>query len=174
MRIIARGAVQEVIAGLIQIGVKKIALSAIDKATIVSTTAVQNTARATTAAAAAPAAAAVSLASFGANSIAAIAGIAAVVAAVSIFNKREFGGNVSAGKTFLVGERGPELFTPGQSGGITPNNQLGGGGGNVNISFDITAPDTGGVEALIDGQRSQIMEMIQEAFSENAINSPIG
>ena len=36
------------------------------------------------------------------------------------------GGPVSGGTTYLVGERGPELFTPSGGGSITPNNQLGG------------------------------------------------
>lgn len=36
------------------------------------------------------------------------------------------GGPVSGGTTYLVGERGPELFTPNASGNITPNNKLGG------------------------------------------------
>jgi hypothetical protein len=36
------------------------------------------------------------------------------------------GGPVAAGMTYLVGERGPELFTPGASGNITPNHALGG------------------------------------------------
>ena len=36
------------------------------------------------------------------------------------------GGMAKAGRTHLVGERGPELFTPGVSGMITPNHALGG------------------------------------------------
>ena len=36
------------------------------------------------------------------------------------------GGPVKKGGRFLVGERGPELFTPGVSGMITPNHALGG------------------------------------------------
>jgi TP901 family phage tail tape measure protein len=40
---------------------------------------------------------------------------------------KAIGGPVSAGTSYLVGERGPELFTPGSSGFITPNNKLGGG-----------------------------------------------
>jgi len=43
------------------------------------------------------------------------------------------GGPVTANRTYLVGEEGPELFTPRQSGSITPNHALaratGGGGG---------------------------------------------
>jgi len=35
-----------------------------------------------------------------------------------------FGGGVTGGMSYLVGERGPELFTPGSSGQITPNRQL--------------------------------------------------
>lgn len=34
------------------------------------------------------------------------------------------GGNLSSGKPYLVGERGPELFAPGKSGSLTPNNKL--------------------------------------------------
>lgn len=46
---------------------------------------------------------------------------------------REFGGPVTAGKSYLVGERGPEMFTPGTSGGITSNKDMNGGQPTVNI-----------------------------------------
>ena len=39
---------------------------------------------------------------------------------------RANGGYVDVGKSYLVGERGPELFTPSSNGNITPNNELGG------------------------------------------------
>ncbi len=39
---------------------------------------------------------------------------------------RYMGGSVSRGNSYLVGERGAELFTPNSSGRITPNNKLGG------------------------------------------------
>ena len=35
--------------------------------------------------------------------------------------ERARGGPVSAGRTYLVGERGPELFSPGRSGFVSPN-----------------------------------------------------
>lgn len=38
---------------------------------------------------------------------------------------RASGGAVMAGTTYLVGEKGPELFTPSGNGSITPNNKLG-------------------------------------------------
>lgn len=40
---------------------------------------------------------------------------------------RAMGGPVQAGSTYLVGERGPELFTPTSGGSITPNSALAGG-----------------------------------------------
>ena len=46
---------------------------------------------------------------------------------------RAGGGYVSGGSSYMVGERGPELFTPGSSGNITPNNKLG-EGVTLNIS----------------------------------------
>jgi lambda family phage tail tape measure protein len=53
------------------------------------------------------------------------------------------GGDLTPGKTYLVGENGPELFSTGLSGGsITPNGSGGsGGGGNVTVIQNIQAPD---------------------------------
>jgi len=48
---------------------------------------------------------------------------------------RASGGPVRQGGSYIVGEKGPELFTPGSSGSITPNNALG-GGGNVTINVN--------------------------------------
>ena len=45
--------------------------------------------------------------------------------AASLFPGRADGGPVSMGTTYLVGERGPELFTPNASGNITPNHAIG-------------------------------------------------
>jgi hypothetical protein len=44
---------------------------------------------------------------------------------------RAAGGPVVGGTTYLVGEQGPELFTPSGSGNIIPNGAFGGGGSNV-------------------------------------------
>jgi hypothetical protein len=48
--------------------------------------------------------------------------------------KRAAGGPVSAGQSYMVGEAGPELFTPGASGGISPN---GAGGVLVQNTFHL-------------------------------------
>tara|TARA_Y100001970_G_scaffold266853_1_gene356073 strand:- start:7242 stop:9923 length:2682 start_codon:yes stop_codon:yes gene_type:complete len=83
MKTIARSAIQTVISGLVEIGVKEFALAGIRKA-IGATTAATSTATAVAtgtamASAYAPAAAMASLASFGANSAPAMAGLASTV-----------------------------------------------------------------------------------------------
>lgn len=49
--------------------------------------------------------------------------------------RRAGGGPVSSGNSFLVGEMGPELFTPSAGGGrITPNDSLGGNTYNITVN----------------------------------------
>ncbi len=51
---------------------------------------------------------------------------------------RASGGPVQAGRAFLVGEQGPELFVPGASGAIVPNDGFGGGVVvNQTLRFDV-------------------------------------
>ena len=59
---------------------------------------------------------------------------------------RAEGGPVSRGRSYIVGERGPELFTPGSSGMITPNHQLGGGSTNVVVNVDASGSNVEGDE----------------------------
>ena len=56
--------------------------------------------------------------------------------AIAIAGKRASGGPVSLGETYLVGERGPELFTPRQNGSIASSDKL--GGGIINITNNVT------------------------------------
>ena len=53
------------------------------------------------------------------------------------------GGSASAGRSYLVGEKGPEIFTPKRSGTVIPNNMIGGGGDTINnISVTVDASET--------------------------------
>lgn len=45
------------------------------------------------------------------------------------------GGFVSSNKSYLVGEQGPEIFSPSISGSIIPNSKIGGGGNYININI---------------------------------------
>ena len=80
------------------------------------------------------------------------------------------GGSVSAGQSYIVGEKGMEMFTPNQSGNITPNNAL---GGTTNINFNIVANDTRGFDQLLQNRRGMIVSMINRAVNEQGRRSII-
>lgn len=62
------------------------------------------------------------------------------IAATVFGGKKAAGGPVSGGMTYLVGERGPELFTPSGGGNITPNDKLGGKSITVINNFTLSQP----------------------------------
>lgn len=79
---------------------------------------------------------------------------------------RAGGGPVSSGSTYLVGENGPELFTPGASGSIIPNHALGGGGG-VSVAVNIIgAPSQPQVQQRSDGNGGLTLDIIFERVDQ--------
>ena len=74
------------------------------------------------------------------------------------------GGPVTGGRSYLVGERGPEMFTPGVSGGITPNHALG-GSTNVTVNVDASGSNVEGDA----GQAEQLGEAISQAIQAELI-----
>jgi len=70
------------------------------------------------------------------------------------------GGPVNAGQTYLVGEQGPELFTPPRAGNITPNHMLGRTSSRpINITINMPANanrDTAMQAAARVGQAAQL------------------
>jgi hypothetical protein len=60
------------------------------------------------------------------------------------------GGAVTSGTSYIVGEQGPELFTPGRSGMITPNHALGGGGAVINLTVNGAIDPEGTARAIIN------------------------
>jgi hypothetical protein len=74
------------------------------------------------------------------------------------------GGPVTGGTTYLVGERGPELFTPSGSGNITPNGDLGGAGGvMVNQNVTIAAASDGDFDRMLSKRLPMLVETIKLA-----------
>jgi len=61
------------------------------------------------------------------------------------------GGPAKAGQPYIIGEEGPELFVPGQSGTVIPNNQLQGSGGMAatTVNYNIQAVDAPSFQALV-------------------------
>jgi tape measure domain-containing protein len=82
------------------------------------------------------------------------------------YSGRALGGPVMAGESYIVGERGPELFTPATSGGITPNNQLSDMAAPVNINFNIQANDARGFDQLLAERKPMIINMIRTAMND--------
>lgn len=65
---------------------------------------------------------------------AASAGALATISVPSLPHKAG-GGSVVAGQSYIVGEKGQEVFTPGVSGNITPHGQSSGGGQTITINI---------------------------------------
>lgn len=63
---------------------------------------------------------------------------------------RASGGPVTAGTTYLVGEKGPELFKPSTSGSIIPNNAMGGSGTTINLTVNGAIDPEGTARTIVD------------------------
>jgi hypothetical protein len=57
-----------------------------------------------------------------------------------VSGRRALGGPVAPGGSYIVGERGPELFTPSSSGNITPNHAMA-GGNTITVNVNGGDPD---------------------------------
>ncbi|KKL51325.1 hypothetical protein LCGC14_2296640, partial [marine sediment metagenome] len=81
---------------------------------------------------------------------------------------RAHGGPVAAGRPYIVGEEGAELFVPSGSGQIIPNSQVGVGGGgvtNINVKVDVNG---------FVGDPAELAEKIDHALTKRARRSPLG
>ena len=74
------------------------------------------------------------------------------------------GGSTKAGKSYVVGERGPEIFTPGMTGTVTPNNAIG-GSTNVVVNVDASGSSVEGDEE----QGRQLGQMMAVAIQSELI-----
>ena len=105
----------------------------------------------------------------GAAAAATIIGAGVSFAAQSL-QGRALGGQVRAGESYVVGERGPEILTMGTGGRITPNEAIGGAGQTINktanVSFNISANDSEGFDELLVNRRGLIISMINEAVED--------
>jgi hypothetical protein len=79
---------------------------------------------------------------------------------------RAAGGPVTGGSPYIVGERGPELFVPGRSGTVVPNNQLGSSGStSVVVNVDASGSKVEGN----DQQGNQLGRVIAAAVQQELI-----
>ncbi|HAV1958406.1 TPA: tape measure protein [Enterobacter hormaechei subsp. steigerwaltii] len=142
MRSLGNTMLNSVVNALVQVGVEALKNFIIGQTLGAASTAASVGMATTTAAAWAPAAALASLASFGANSAPAMAGLTSTVGlaqGLALAGARYNGGPVSAGSMYQVGERGkPEIYQastgkqymiPGDNGRVISNKEMNAGAG---------------------------------------------
>jgi len=83
------------------------------------------------------------------------------------------GGAVSKGQPIVVGEQGPELFVPNQTGQITQSARGTGVGGGTTVNFNINTVDASGFEELLIRSRGTITQLINNAVNERGKESLI-
>lgn len=76
---------------------------------------------------------------------------------------RASGGSVMAGESYIVGERGPEIFTPSSQGAITPN----GGGGSVVVNQTVNIQ---GLDSDIEAKLMKATPRIVEAAKAGVLD----
>ena len=83
------------------------------------------------------------------------------------------GGSLQRGQPAIVGEEGPELFVPNQSGSVIPNNRLGETtttgdmmGDQVTVNFNINTVDAAGFDELLVDRRNTIVGIINSALTK--------
>jgi len=78
---------------------------------------------------------------------------------------RANGGQTQNGNSYIVGERGRELFIPSTDGQIVSNENLNGMGA-TNINFTVQATDVKGVQELLIDNRATITNIINTALNQ--------
>ncbi|CZV99678.1 phage tape measure protein [Enterobacter hormaechei] len=162
MRSLGNTMLNSVVNALVQVGVEALKNFIIGQTLGAAATAAGASQAAILATAWAPAAAMASLASFGANSVPAMTGIASTVGlaqGLALTGMRYNGGPVNAGGLYQVGERGkPEIYQastgkqyiiPGDNGRVISNKDMQGGGG-INVVLNVQNYNG----SLIDAQAS--------------------
>lgn len=91
-----------------------------------------------------------------------IAGISSLVSGLLGAPGRATGGPVAGGRSYLVGERGPELFVPGSDGRIV----RGGSRSDVKVAITIRTPAPGDPQILRQSSR-QVARAVRSAIRAN-------
>lgn len=78
---------------------------------------------------------------------------------------RATGGLVSAGRGYLVGERGPELFVPTAAGRVEPNGQ--GSSREVRIAIQIVAPRGSSAPESLQRSSRQVARAVRNALTQH-------
>lgn len=185
MRSLGNTMLNSVVNALVQVGVEALKNFIIGQTLGAAATAAGASQAAIMATAWAPAAAMASLASFGANSVPAMTGIASTVGlaqGLALTGMRYNGGPVNAGGLYQVGERGkPEIYQastgkqymiPGDNGKVISNKDMTAGGGGIQVSVIFNDMSSG--QHMYDARATQAGNTLTvEAFVADMNNGGI-
>ena len=100
-------------------------------------------------------------------------GIGGTAPVTGVVRPRAEGGSVRSGSPYIIGEKGAELFIPGRSGTIVPNNAIGGGAVTVNQTINLMPSVTDSVRGEILNAlpliREQSVQAVIEARSRGGV-----
>lgn len=94
----------------------------------------------------------------------------AIGGALGFSGARASGGQVTANKAYLVGERGPEMLVPSRNAHVIPNSKMGGGGGPVTVNYSfqggVTEADLGrALPLLVERTKREVVDAVQRGGS---------
>lgn len=86
---------------------------------------------------------------------------------------RASGGPVSAGRAYLVGERGPEIIVPRSAGEVIPNHKMKVGGGGsmtfaptIHVGGEVTQADLAAIHQAMAKERAAFVRNVKAATAE--------
>jgi hypothetical protein len=92
----------------------------------------------------------------------------AIGASIPGLGGKAIGGSVQSGQPYMVGERGPEMFIPNQSGSIVSNDKMGGGSGvTVNQTINVST----GVQQTVRTEIASLMPQIANASKQAVLDA---
>jgi hypothetical protein len=81
------------------------------------------------------------------------------------------GGNIPAGRSYWVGERGPEIVTTKSGASVTPAHAV--GGGPTNIYFTVNSIDSASFSSHLAKHRAEISGIVENAYNRRGRKGPM-
>ena len=96
-----------------------------------------------------------------------LGGLGSIVGSILGLPGRATGGNVSPGRGYLVGERGPELFVPTSAGRVESNGGARGGAREVRVSINVVSPQGSSAPQALQRSSRQVASAVRRALTSS-------
>ena len=96
-----------------------------------------------------------------------LGGLGSLVGSILGLPGRATGGNVSPGRGYLVGERGPELFVPTSAGRVESNMAARGGAREVRVSINVVTPQGSSAPQAMQRSSRQVASAVRRALTSS-------